>query len=41
VKCTCVAHDYGKNVDVGTLPVLAGGIGEGGVFIANHLCGVG
>jgi hypothetical protein len=41
VRCKCAARDYGKNVDLGTRPLLSSGIGEGGVFIANQLCGVG
>jgi hypothetical protein len=40
VRCTCAAHGYGKNVDLGTRPMLPNGIGEGGVIIANQLCGV-
>jgi hypothetical protein len=34
-------RDYGKNVDFCTRPVLANGIGEGGIFVTNHVCGVG
>jgi hypothetical protein len=41
LRCTCAAHDYGKNTDLGTWRVLSNGIGEGGLFIANQLCGVG
>jgi hypothetical protein len=41
VRCTCAAHDYGKNIDFGTWVVSANGIGDGGVFMANRLCSVG
>jgi hypothetical protein len=41
VRCTYVAHDFGKNVDLGNWLVLSKGIGEGVVFIVNQLCGVG
>jgi hypothetical protein len=41
VRCTCAAHDYGKNIDLGTRSELSNGIGEGGVFTANQLCAVG
>jgi hypothetical protein len=27
VRCTCSAHDYGENVDNGTMPVPSNGIG--------------
>jgi hypothetical protein len=41
VRCACAAHDYGKNVDCGTRPLLANCIGEGDICVANHLCVVG
>jgi hypothetical protein len=41
VRCACAAPDYGKNVYFGIRPVLANSIGDGGIFVANHLCGVG
>jgi hypothetical protein len=41
VRCSSSAHAYGENIDIGTWLVLAKGIGERGVFIANHVCGVG
>jgi hypothetical protein len=41
VRCTCAARDDGKDVDFGTWLVLANGVGEGGVFLANHLKCVG
>jgi hypothetical protein len=41
VRCAYAAHDDGKNVDLCTRPVSTNCIGEGGAFIANHLCGVG
>jgi hypothetical protein len=28
-RCTCAGHDYGKNIDLGTRPMLPNGIGEG------------
>jgi hypothetical protein len=40
VRCATAAHDYVKNVDFGTLPVFANGVGERGEFTTNHLCGV-
>jgi hypothetical protein len=30
-----------ESVDFSTRAVLANGIGEGGIFVANHVCGVG
>ena len=41
VRCARAAHDYGEDVDFGTWPVLADGIGEEGVFGADHLSCVG
>jgi hypothetical protein len=41
VRCTRAAQDDGKDVDSGTWLVVADGIGEGGVFGANHLGCVG
>jgi hypothetical protein len=42
VGCARTTHDDGKNVDFSNRPVLADGIGEGGIlFLANHMCGVG
>jgi hypothetical protein len=41
VGCARATHDYGKNVELCTRPVLAHGIGEGGIFVVNHVCGVG
>jgi hypothetical protein len=41
VRCTPAAHDDGKDVDFGTWPMLADGIGEGYVFGANHVTCVG
>jgi hypothetical protein len=29
------AHDDGEDVDIGTWPVVADGVGEGGVFGVN------
>jgi hypothetical protein len=34
---TRAAHDDGKDVDLGTWPVAADGIGEGGLFGANEM----
>jgi hypothetical protein len=41
VGCARATHDYGKNVDFIIRPLLANGMGEGGIFVANHVCGVG
>jgi hypothetical protein len=41
VGCTRATHDYGKNVGFITRPVLANGIGEGGMFVASHMYGAG
>jgi hypothetical protein len=41
VGCARATHDYGKNVDFSTRSVLANGIDEGGIFVVNHVCGVG
>jgi hypothetical protein len=37
--CANATHDDKKNVDFSTRPMLADGIGEGGIFVANHVCG--
>jgi hypothetical protein len=29
VRCACAAHDYGKNIDIGSWPMSANGICEG------------
>jgi hypothetical protein len=41
VRYSTAAHDKKENIDIGTWPLLANGIGERDLFIANHLCGVG
>jgi hypothetical protein len=41
VGCARATHDDGKNVDVSTRPLLANGNGEEGIFVVNHVCGVG
>jgi hypothetical protein len=37
VQCTRAAHDNGEDVNFGTWPVVAEGIGEGGGFGTNEL----
>jgi hypothetical protein len=39
VKCACAAHDYGKDVDFGTWPLMSDGIGEG-VYLSRISCAV-
>jgi hypothetical protein len=34
--CTRATHDYGKNVNFSIRLVLANGIGERSIFVANH-----
>jgi hypothetical protein len=41
VRCTRTAHDDGKDVNFGTWPVMADGIGEGGVCGENQMSCVG
>jgi hypothetical protein len=41
VRCTRAAHDDGNDVDLCTWQVSADGIGERGVFDANHVSCVG
>jgi hypothetical protein len=41
VWCAYPTHDDRENDDLSTRPVLANGIGEGSIFVANHVCGVG
>jgi hypothetical protein len=38
-RCTCAAHDYGKNVDFGTHLVLSNSIGEE-VHLSRISCAV-
>jgi hypothetical protein len=39
VRCTFAAYDNGKDVDLGTMPVLSNGIGEG-VYLSWMSCAV-
>jgi hypothetical protein len=39
VRCACAAHDYRKDVDFGTRPVVSKGVGEG-VYSSRISCAV-
>jgi hypothetical protein len=41
VACARATPAYGKNGNFSTRHVQANGIGEGGIFVVNYVCGVG